>query len=117
MFDLNPYVPDSLASLPGRTHILEDDPVQPVKTHAERLEQMKEYNARRGTLAAREGDRKYYEEHREAILARRKELRLIRLQDPEYRAKVAARAKKYRESHREKMAANQRAYYKRQREF
>lgn len=113
MFELR--CPDSLASLPGRLHVCEDDPVEPPKTHAERLEQMRQYNARRGTLAARESDRKYYEAHREAILARRKELRLIRLQDPEYKAKVAARAKKYRESHREQMAANQRAYYQRQR--
>jgi len=108
-------IPESLANMPGRLHVCEDDPVQATRTHAERLEQMREYNARRGTLASREADRKYYEGHREAILARRKELRLIRLQDPEYRAKAAARAKKYRENHREQMAANQRAYYKRQR--
>jgi hypothetical protein len=113
VFDLR--IPSSLASLPGRLHVCEDDPVQAPKTHAERLSQMKAYNARRGTLAAREADRKYYESNREAILVRRKELRLIRLQDPEYRAKTAAKQKAYKESHREQMAANQRAYYQRKR--
>lgn len=113
MFELR--VPESMASLPGRLYVCEDDPVQPVKTHAERLQQMRAYKALQGTLKSRVADRKYYEEHREAILARRKELRALRLQDPEYRAKAAARAKKYRESHREQMAANQRAYYQRQR--
>jgi len=112
MFDLR--LPDSLASLPGRLHVCADDPVQPVRTHAERLQQMRAYKALQGTLKSRAADRRYYQEHREAILARRKELRAIRLQDPEYRAKTAERAKKYRESHREKMAANQRAYYYRQ---
>lgn len=113
MFDLR--IPDSLASLPGRLHICEDDPVQAVRTHAERLAQMRAYRAKQGALKSREVDRKYYESNREAILARRKELRAAKLQDPEYRAKTAERAKKYRESHREQMAKNQRAYYQRQR--
>ncbi len=110
IFDLS--IPQSLADLPGRLHVLE--PVQATKTHSERLEQMRQYRARMGTLEKRETERKYYEANREEILARRKARRAELLQDPEYRAQVAARAKKYREANREKMAAHQRAYYYRQ---
>ncbi len=114
IFELS--IPQSLADLPGRLHVLEDEPVQATKTHSERLEQMRQYRARMGTLERRETERKYYEANREQILARRKARRAELLQDPEYRAQVAARAKKYREANREKMAAHQRAYYRRKNE-
>ena len=82
MFDL--CVPESWAAIPGRVHVCRDDPVMAKKTHAERLEQMRDYAAKRKAINApkpikkREivptDDAEYWATNRQRIAKRRKEL-------------------------------------------
>jgi hypothetical protein len=72
VFDLR--VPESLASLPGRVISLCPEDALPAKrTHAERLEQMREAQRQRSRENKRRLDRLSYARHREEILARRAE--------------------------------------------
>ena len=83
MFDF--CVPASWAAIPGRIHVCRDDPVMAKKTHAERMEQMRQYAAKRRAINApkpikrREvvepmDDATYWATNRERIAKRRKEL-------------------------------------------
>ena len=84
MFDLQ--VPESWAAIPGRLHVCRDDPVMAKKTHAERMEQMRQYQAKRKAINAPKPIRKpreviepmddatYWATNRERIAKRRKEL-------------------------------------------